>query len=342
MRVLVVKLSSMGDVVNTLPALTDAAKKIEDIQFDWVVEKPFCEVPSWHGAVSDVIAVEIRKWRQNWRKSLANRQVQQAISHIRERRYDCVIDAQGLFKSMLISKMARGPVAGYDEASSRARYISRFYRQQYTVPKGLHAIERTRSLFAQALGYDMQSTLPDYGVGDHFIADLKEPPYMMFLHGTTWVNKQWPEVYWQDLAKIVTSAGFKVKICSGNPVEKERATRIAHAVCGVEVLDRISLQALGQKMAGASGIVSVDTGLGHLAAALNRPLVSLYGPTDPGLVGAVGAHQKTLQSDFKCAPCLKRHCTYAGLDRPVEPPCFAKLTPKVVWQQLRSQLHHKS
>ena len=152
MKVLLVKTSSLGDVVHTLPALTDAQRAIPGIRFDWVVEEGFAEIPTWHPAVDQVIPVAIRRWRKSPWQTLRSGEWRRFKARLRETRYDLVIDAQGLLKSAWLTRYVKAPVAGLDRDSAREPLAARFYDRCYAVPREQHALERVRQLFAQALG----------------------------------------------------------------------------------------------------------------------------------------------------------------------------------------------
>ncbi|MAL35291.1 MAG: lipopolysaccharide heptosyltransferase I, partial [Pseudomonas sp.] len=164
MRVLLVKTSSLGDVIHTLPALTDAQRAIPGIQFDWVVEEGFAEIPAWHPAVAQVIPVAIRRWRKHPLQTLRTGEWRRFKARLRETHYDLVIDAQGLLKSAWLTRYVKAPVAGLDRDSIREPLASRFYDRRYAVPRERHALERVRQLFAQALGYSIPEMIADYGL----------------------------------------------------------------------------------------------------------------------------------------------------------------------------------
>lgn len=341
MRVLVIKTSSLGDVIHTLPALTDATRAITDIRFDWVVEEAFAEIPGWHPAVEHVIPVAIRRWRAHPLRTWRSGEWRACRARLGDTEYDAVIDAQGLLKSAWLTRHVRGPVHGLDRASVRESFAARFYDHHHHVPGGRHAVERVRALFAQALGYALPDTDCDYGLAPTRIAGFapadSAAPTLLFLHGTTWGTKHWPEAYWRELAERCCVAGWRVHLPWGNEAERARAERIAQGVDGATVLPRLPLAGIAAELASASACVAVDTGLGHLAAAFDVPTVSLFGPTNPGLTGAWGPRQTHLASDLACAPCLARTCRLgpgaperAGLDPRAEPPCHARLPPERV------------
>lgn len=305
MHVLIVKTSSMGDVLHTLPALTDAMHAIPGIRFDWAVEENFAQIPGWHPAVDKVLPVAIRRWRKHWFGSQQREERVLFKRELQSRQYDIVIDAQGLIKSAaLVTRLSKGVKHGQDSRSAREPFASWWYDIRHEVSKKQHAVERTRELFAKSLGYEKPQTQGDYAIAGHFstIATEDTAPYLIFLHATTRDNKHWPEDHWRGLIELVQPMGLRVKLPWGAEHEHQRAQRLAEGFEYVEVLPKLSLEAVAQQLAGACAVVSVDTGLSHLTAALDRPNITLYGPTDPGLIGGYGKNQyviKAVENDMK-------------------------------------------
>ncbi|AYG43109.1 lipopolysaccharide heptosyltransferase I [Pseudomonas sp. Leaf58] len=346
MRVLIIKTSSLGDVIHTLPALTDAAHAIPGIRFDWVVEEGFAEIPSWHPAVDQVIPVAIRRWRKNLWQTIKSGEWRAFKRRLRERKYDLVIDAQGLVKSAWLTRYVKAPVAGLDRYSAREGWASRFYDRRLSVATGQHAVERVRQLFAMALAYDLPEGIGNYGLDLDRLQLPPAAPYVVFLHGTTWATKHWPEAYWRELAERMGRRKLEVRLPWGNPAEKARAERIAQGLNNCQVLPKLNLVGVARVLAAAKACVAVDTGLGHLAAALDVPTISLFGPTNPGLTGAYGRTQIHQASDWPCAPCLQKKCTYKPsaddlrrFDLKREwPLCFTRLNPEHVASRLSALL----
>jgi heptosyltransferase-1 len=332
MRVLLIKTSSLGDVIHSLPALTDAARAIPGIRFDWLVEEAFAEIPGWHPAVAGVIPVALRRWRQHPWQALRSGQWAAFKNRLKTPRYDLAIDAQGLLKSAWLSRYVAAPVAGLDRHSAREAIAAHFYDRCYAVPREQHALERIRQLFAQALGYRLPEGLGEYGLCRERLAPAPAPasPYLVFLHGTTWPSKHWPEHYWRTLAELVSEQGWGIHLPWGNAPEKARAQRLAEGLPGALLLPRLNLAGIARELAGARACVAVDTGLGHLAAALDIPCLSLYGPTLPGRVGAYGRSQMHL--------CASGPAAGQG-DR--DKPCFADLLPHQVFSALRALLERE-
>lgn len=312
MRVLIVKTSSMGDVLHTLPALTDAQQAIPGIRFDWVVEEGFAQIPSWHPAVDRVIPVAIRRWRKAWFSTPVKAQRKAFRQAVQAERYDAIIDAQGLVKSAaLVTRLARGVKHGMDWQTAREPLAALFYNRRHHIARQQHAVERTRELFAKSLGYAKPAAQGDYAIAQHFaVENAAQSPYVVFLHATTRDDKHWPESHWRELIALMESTGLRIKLPWGAPHEEDRAKRLAEGFDYVEVLPRMSLEGIAQILAGARFVVSVDTGLSHLTAALDRPNVTLYGPTDPGLIGGYGKNQRSCCANDKNLTHLEADSVY--------------------------------
>jgi len=337
MRMLLVKLSSLGDVVHALPAVTDAARAHPGLDVHWAVEEAYVPIPALHPAVTRVIPVALRRWRRQWRG--AGAELRASVRRLRESEYDVVLDAQGLIKSAIVARLARGARAGFAYDSARDRVAAAAYGRRVSVDKRLHAIDRQRALFAAALGYGQPSAALDYGVR----RDRGGTAGLVLLHGTTWHNKLWPEHFWSEIARRALGLGERVTLPWGSDEERRRAQRIVASAPGAVIATPLDLSGIIELLAGSAAAVSVDSGLGHLAAALGVPTLALYGPTDATLTGCRGNRVVNMTSDFACAPCLQRRCGYRGervrLDAaPIEPPCFSRITPDQVWRRLRESV----
>jgi len=317
MQVLIIKTSSMGDVLHTLPALTDALNAIPEIRFDWAVEEGFAQIPSWHPAVDQVIPVAIRRWRKNWFGNQTRQERCDFKRQLQQRTYDVVIDAQGLMKSAgLITRIAKGTKHGPDCKSAREPFASWFYNFRHAVDKQQHAVERMRQLFALSLNYPCPTQQGDYAIAARFLHQLPADAgqYLVFLHATTRDEKHWPESHWRELIELLAPTGLRIKLPWGAPHEQQRAERLAAGFSHVDVLPKLSLQQVAEVLAGAKAVVSVDTGLSHLTAALDRPNITLYGPTDPGLIGGYGQNQHSLVAPDKKMATLSANDLMAKLN----------------------------
>lgn len=293
-RTLIVKMSSLGDVVHMLPALTEAACHVPGLRVDWVVEDSFAAIPAWHPAVDRVIPIALRRWRRALGRPTTWREMSCFHRALRERAYDLVLDSQGLLKSALVSLLARGERVGLERCSAREGVASMAYHHAYPAPRELHAITRNRLLMAQAMGYTTDAATeaePDIRYG------LEAPPlppvlgmpedFLVCLHGTARPEKEYPEDHWVIVLRTLTASGRAVVLPWGNERERVRAERLAMAVPEARVLPRLGLAELAGVIGAARGVIGVDTGLMHLAAAFRRPGVGLYPATPPGLYGVL-------------------------------------------------------
>lgn len=289
MRILIVKTSSLGDVIHNLPVVSDIRRNFPDAGIDWVVEESFSSIPRLHPEVEAVVPVALRRWRKKIFSSLTWSEIGAFRHQVLAKHYDVVLDTQGLLKSALISAQARGRKCGYDADSAREPVAARFYEHRYHVSKTLHAVTRNRLLAAAALGYTADSPV-DFGivVPPHLSGILTSKPYVVLLTATSRDDKLWPEALWLELGRRLWDAGYVSILPGGSAPERERAARLAADLPGAMAAPPMALPELAGLLAGARGVVGVDTGLSHLAVALNVPTVAIYTATDPGLTGVFG------------------------------------------------------
>lgn len=290
MRILIVKTSSLGDVIHNLPVVNDIRRQFPEAKIDWCAEESFSAIPKLHPAVGEVIPVALRRWRKHLLKAATWRELAEFRWRLQSRRYDAVIDTQGLLKSALLARQADGPRLGYDAASAREPVAARFYDRRFRVSRELHAVIRNRRLVAAALGYELLGE-PDYGIevpAANF-SWLPHRAYVVFLTATSRDDKLWPEANWLKLGAELNALGFSAVLPGGSKIERERAVRLAAAIPGAIAAPSMSIPELAALLAGARAAVGVDTGLTHLAVALKLPTVALYTATDPGLTGVLGA-----------------------------------------------------
>jgi heptosyltransferase I len=295
-RILMVKTTSMGDVIHALPAVQDILQHFPDAQVDWLVEEGFADIPRLHPQVQQVFSVAIRRWRKQLFRCRTWQEIRQVRRALAAPAYDAVIDVQGLLKSAWIAAWARGPHHGYDARSIREPRASRFYQHRYAISYQQHAVTRIRTLVALSLGYAVPQELPDYGLRAQPASALTTalilpPPAWIALHATSRDSKLWPEDHWIALGRHYAEQGWTMCLPWASAAEKSRAERIALRVPQALVLPKLSLQQLATVIPQARFAVGVDTGLSHFAAALAVPVVALYTDTDPGLTGVAGGRQ---------------------------------------------------
>lgn len=290
-RILLVKTSSLGDVVHNLPVVNDIRQHYPDAEIDWVVEEGFAKIPHLHPQINHIIPVAIRRWRkQCWRMNTWH-EINHCKHLLSTRAYDTIIDTQGLLKSGLITHYARGNKHGYDQASIREPIASRFYHHHYAISYQQHAVTRNRKLVAMSLGYPIPKTRPEYGIQAGNI-DLDLPkPFIMGFHATSRESKRWAESQWIKFGQHLAQLKHYLILPWGNNIEFEQATHIANRLENGIVLPKLDIAQLAAVSAQAKAVVGVDTGLTHLAVALSIPTVAIYTDTDPTMTGVMAGNQ---------------------------------------------------
>ena len=301
LRVLVVKLSSLGDVVHTVPAAMDIQANLPTAQIDWVVEPSFAPIVKACAAVHRVIACDLRHWRKNiW--SQATRLAWRAfLAELHQERYDAIIDLQGLTKSALVSWLARTSHKGKRYAMANATDGSAYERPTRWVAdmaidleQHIHALTRGRVVCASALKYEVPPTLR-YGLnaGQSIHNDKKT---VVFVHGTSRADKEWPLANWHELGLRLSNAGYQIVLPHGNEEERLRSVAMVEMIPNALVWPRMSIDNLMQAMAPTAGVIGVDSGLSHIAVALNLPHVQIYNFDTAWRTGPIGSvNEKTRQ-----------------------------------------------
>ena len=282
-NILLIKTSSLGDVVHNLPVVSDIRERFPGARVDWVVEEAYRDIVGMHGGVHRVIPVALRRWRGNVLNPAHWREFGQFRRALSGMRYDFVIDSQGLIKSALLARAASGTRHGYASASAREPLAAKFYDVAHVVARDLHAVLRNRRLAGLALGYKVQAAL-DYGIAAP-AGPEERGSYCVLLHSTSRADKLWPEPAWVPLGGELARQGYALVLPWGDDEERARSERIASALPAAVVPPAQDIPGIASLLAGAQAVIGVDTGLTHLAAALGRPVVALFCGTRPGLTG---------------------------------------------------------
>jgi heptosyltransferase-1 len=288
-KILIVRVSSLGDVVHNMPAIADIRRRHPDAQIDWLVEESFVGLVELVQGVHRAIPVSLRRWRKklfspgNWAEI---RKFRRALA---AEHYDLVIDCQGLIKTAWLARMARGPVVGLGNRTDGAGYewpVRFFYDKRVPIEPRTHVVERTRQLVAAALNDPPPQPTDeiDFGLdaGRASLAvsqaQLNLPvPYVVFVHATSRADKQWPDAAWIELGQSLVRRGASLVLPWGSDEERATSERLAKEFGAAAIVPpKLSLPAVVGLIEGADATVGVDTGLVHMAAALKRPTVELY------------------------------------------------------------------
>lgn len=311
MRILVVKLSSLGDVVQTLPVLHDIDRHLPDARIDWVVEEAFAPLVRRAQRLERVLPIAQRRWRKSRRTPETRAQQREFDEALRREAYDAVIDCQGLIKSALVARRARlapgGFSATFGNASELCGYewpVRWILKRSVPMPRRIHAVARTRLLAARALGYDHPQLLeapPVYPWPRH---EAAQPPQVLLAHGTTRADNEWPAAHWIDIGRRLAEGGFAVLLPQASPAEERLAGEVAAAIGpAARVLPRMGLPALLDVMQGTSGLVGVDSGVAHMGVALDLPVVEIFSQPRAWRAGPVGRpHQMSVGGERAPTP----------------------------------------
>ncbi len=283
MKILLVRLSSMGDLIHTLPAVEDLSRLRPDIRLHWLSEAGFADIARLHPFVKKIHEMRWRKWRKQLFKSETWHEIGRLKKELQQEKFDFVLDSQGLIKSALFARMADAQVKGLDKNSSRERLAALAYGQTFNVLKGKNAVWRNRELFAQVFNYQIPQ-LQRFGLSVPAEGRLKnlKTPYYVALHATSRDSKLWPVENWLDaLTKLHNDRGYSIYLPWGNNIEKQRAQVIAAGLPFAVVCDKMNLLQAASLLEQSVGVIGVDTGLLHLANALDKPVVGIYTDTDP-------------------------------------------------------------
>lgn len=291
-KILIVRTSSLGDLVHMLPAISDIARHVPDAQIDWLVEESFAQIPAWHPAVHEVIRVAHRRWRKAWWSAEVRAARRTLELNLRARRYDIVLDMQALLKSVWLTRMASGVKHGLGFTSAREPIASLFYDVRHRVKFWQPAVTRQRELAAATFGYTYEGA-PDFGLqafeDEARILRTHEDAYAVIMPSASRDDKLWPEQDWQAVFDRLTDEGLQLKLLAGNDAEMQRAQALVAGRRNALVLPRMDLTEAARCLAGARLMVGLDSGLTHLSAALGRPTIGIYKASTPVRTPLVGA-----------------------------------------------------
>ncbi len=299
MRLLIVKTSSMGDVVHAAPVVADILRAHPGAQIDWLVEPRFAAIPRLHPGVQQVLELPWRKWRSQLFRGRTWQAMKALRLQMQAQPYDLVLDLQGLLKSALWARQAGAPVAGYDRASIREPLAAWLYDHTAAVSRELQAVQRNRSLAAAHLGYTLPGTgqvngpgavpgsTPDFGLRAPAPSWVPKSRYAVLIPNASRIEKLWPERHWVAVGRRLQEQGWMPVVLWGNEAEQTLAERIA-AGCEGDVPPYLKVSEMAAVLAGAQQVVGLYTGFTHLAAALGRPTLGVYCDHEPGLAGITG------------------------------------------------------
>jgi len=306
MRILIVKLSSLGDVVHAMPVVHDIGVALPQAAIDWVVEPGFAPLLQRMEGLDDVLECPLRRWMRSWWTGATRTQFRAFRTRLRWHRYDAILDLQGLTKSALVARLARGVrygLANRTEGASHERPARWLVDHALRVEPHIHALDRSRELAARALRY-RPSGPPDFGLRHPGTVGAEvSAPTVLFIHGTSRDDKLWPEADWIALGHRASADGWRIALPHAGAAERARAERIQRAVgAAATVWPALDLGAIIDRMSGVQAAIGVDSGLSHIAVALGLPHVQIYNFPTAWRTGPQAAHGHRHQVAVEGAP----------------------------------------
>lgn len=299
-KILIVRMSSLGDLVHMLPAISDIARHVPGALIDWVVEENFTEIPAWHPAIRDVIPVAHRRWRKHWWAADTRAERAALRAKLQSRRYDVVLDMQALMKSIWVVRQTLGTRHGLDRKSAREPMASLFYDVKHRVNFWQPAVERQRQLAAATFGYTYEG-VPDFGL-DALTRGVAIEPYVVIMPSASRGDKLWPAESWHRVFDHLSARGLGLSLLAGNPEESARAQALSRGYPNARVMPRMSLREVARLLAATTLMVGLDSGLTHLSAGLGRPTIGIYKASTPVRTPLEGAGYTASLGDRGNAP----------------------------------------
>lgn len=294
-RILIIRTSSLGDLIHVLPAISDISQHVPNAVIDWIVEESFSEVPSWHPSIRRVLTIAHRRWRKSWFSPHVRQERRILASRLKSTKYDIVLDMQGLLKSVWLLKQTNGLHHGLDWCSAREPLSSLFYKVRHRVPFFQPAIERHRQLASLVFGYSYFGK-PDFrlhklvrfGIENSIRADYgglhscyRHHEYIVIMPSASRRCKLWSVTNWKITLLALHKIGFHLKLLAGNLKEVEFAEKLIGDMQGSQVISKLNLTSIAKILLDARLMIGLDSGLTHLSAALGCPTIGIYLASTP-------------------------------------------------------------
>lgn len=294
-KILIIKSSSMGDIVHALPVACDIKKHFPDCELSWVVEESFTNIPRLSPFVDKLVVTAFRRWRKHIFSSSVRKEILQVRKSLGQAHYGIVIDLQGLIRTAVVARWTGTQSVGYSRENIKEPIAAHFYSRTLDVSKRLPPVLRYRTMAARALGYSIEDEPLHYGLKVRaMLPNNVSVPYAALAVNTSRAEKLWPAARWTEVIRALAADGIMSVLFWGSAAEKQYCDQIAASVPGkAVVLPKMSLKALAEVIAGAHCLIGVDTGLTHLGAALGVPSV--------GIIVGTSAELFSLVSEAACS-----------------------------------------
>ncbi len=337
-KILIIKPTSLGDVATAMPMLTDIRRAWPDAQIDWLIHPAFADLLRGHVAIRDLILFDRKALAPWWHNRAAAKQLWQLARRLRHAHYDIVIDAQGLFRSAFLTAVTGAKIRiGFANAREGAPL---FYNRKVRLRNGTQvSVVRMRELLRPLLiRHDdfADARMPINPEAAKKISQLLgDHPRIMLIPGARWDTKRWSADGFSEIGRRLIAAGHKLTLL-GSPDEQKLCDSIAQKIAPrdgdalVNLAGRTKMAEMIAALASAKLVFGNDSGPLHVAVALNRPTISVYGPTDPAFVGPYGQLDRVIRFSVDCFPCRNKTCGHHS--------CMNGVTIEMVWQKISAAL----
>lgn len=317
-RILLIKPSSLGDVVHALPVLAGLRKAYPEAHIAWLIGTGFAPLLTEHPLIDELIPFDRKRYGRLWRSPRSLRDFGQFLRHLRRSRFDLVVDLQGLFRSAFFARVTGAACrVGFANARELAPI---FYTRRVPVPADdTHAVDNNLAV-ARALGIPVdppEFPLPiDAQERAAFRAMLRDTagrdigPFTAVIIGTRWASKCWPAEHWATLLDTLAATDLPPCVLLGGPDDVPLAAEIKSraTTSPIDLVGRTTLRGLAAAIAESRLVLTPDSGPMHIAAALDKPLVAIFGPTNPVRTGPYSDRARVVRRPLECAPCYRRYC----------------------------------
>ena len=337
MRILIVKMSALGDVVHALPVLNYLQKTVPGAEIDWVVEESFLPILSGNPALAHIHPVRFKAWRKQPFSDATRQEIFKLWSTLRNQSYDLVLDLQGNIKSGLVTRLTGCPQRiGFDR--NAVRELPNIFCTTRQIPlrdQDQHITNRSLRLVSASLGLDYSgseihggiwTSTEDDAAAQTFLKGLDADRFFLIHNGTTWKTKLWHEAGWIQLGQLLLQQFPKATVLLywGNAEEQAVVERIATGIGPqARLLPKLSIKGFTALIKQVDLMLGGDTGPIHIAASVGTPTVSLYRATDGQRNAPLGDQHRLVQAPLPCTTCLRKECERDQL-------CRESITPEML------------
>lgn len=316
-RFLIVRLGALGDVLHTLPAMLALRRDHPAARIDWVVEQAGSQLLHHVTEISNLIVVDTRRWRREWPARRTASEILSTLRTLRQPHYDAAIDFQGLLKSSVLAYASQARRRLGFHSDHLREVASQWFYNEAIEPHSEHVIEKNLEVVRPLLEGPLSVRFPkrfwSEEESEHILQWLqlnRLERFVLINPAAGWETKAWPAIYYGQLAGLLHREGLPF-VFTGGPGDEPLLEAIRSSMAaGVWKGMVTSLGELAALTARASVFVGGDTGPTHLAAALGKPVVAVYGPTMEARNGPYCIHKRVFRIDLPCSNCYLKKCPY--------------------------------